>query len=173
VIENDPLAVPAPPPTSTIVDLVRAAAGGLLGAIVGGLLWGLLVEATDTEIGFAATGVGALAGFGTVLLSRARDRGPLQVISAGSAIAGILLGKYAAFVFMAHALLEERVGPDAGAVLPFFSGRTVSLFVQGFGEVFGGFDLLWVGSAVYTAWRIPAGQGFGRFASSLRQPPAP
>lgn len=173
MIENDPLAVPAPPPTTTTVDLVRAAAGGLLGAIVGGLSWGLLVEATNTEIGFAATGVGALAGFGTVLLGRTRNRVPLQVISAGAAILGILLGKYAAFVFTAHALLEEQIGAGAGAVLPFFSGSTLSLFLQGFGELFGGFDLLWIGFAVYTAWRIPAGQGFGRFAPSLRQPPAP
>jgi hypothetical protein len=173
MIENDPLAVPAPPPTTTPTDLARAAAGGLLGAIVGGLLWGLLVKATETEIGFAATGVGALAGFGTVFLARTRNRAPLQVISAGSAVCGILLGKYAAFVFLAHALLEDRVGPGAAAVLPFFSGDTVSLFLQGFGELFGGFDLLWVGLAVYTAWRIPAGRGFGRYAPSLRQPPAP
>ena len=173
MIENDPIAVPAPPPASTPVDLARAAAGGLLGAILGGLLWGLLVKATGTEIGFAATGVGALAGFGTVLLARTRNRTPLQPISAGAAILGILVGKYAAFVFMAHALLEEHVGAGAAAVLPFFSGRTFSLFLDGFGDLFGGFDLLWIGFAVYTAWRIPAGQGFGRFAPSLRQPPAP
>jgi hypothetical protein len=173
VIENDPLPVPAPPAATTPIDLARAATGGLLGAVVGGLLWGLLVKATGTEIGFAATGVGALAGFGTVFIAPTKNRAPLQVISAGSAVFGVLLGKYAAFVFLAHALLEDRVGPGAGAALPFFSGQTFSFFLQAFGDLFGGFDLLWVGFAVYTAWRIPAGQGFGRYASSLRQPPAP
>lgn len=66
---------------------------------------------------------------------------------------------------------EERTDEARGLgseALPFFSGDTFSLFIETFPELFSGFDVAWFAFAVYTAWRIPAGQGFGGMAPGIR-----
>ncbi|HEX4942482.1 MAG TPA: hypothetical protein VFW51_08095 [Actinomycetota bacterium] len=157
----------SPPPPATGADLSLALAGGLVGAIVGGIAWGYLVRSIDTELGIAAIGVGILAGFGVALLARGTRGAPLQVIAAVAAALGIVWGKYFAFVLLGRdALKEFGVGSEA---LPLFSGGTFSLFTDAFPELFGGFDVAWIVFAVYTAWRIPAGQGFGRMAPGARR----
>ena len=126
------------------------------------------MRSIDTELGIAAIGVGILAGFGVALLARGKRGVPLQVIAALAAALGILWGKYFAFVLVARDLLRERFGVGSEA-LPLFSGDTFSLFTDTFPELFGGFDVAWMAFAVYTAWRIPAGQGFGRMAPGARR----
>jgi hypothetical protein len=74
-------------------DLVRAVIGGVLAAILAGLAWGVLTEATSTEWGIAATGVGLLVGFGVVVLARGKRGVPLQVIAAGAPRVGGAVGK--------------------------------------------------------------------------------
>ena len=160
---------PAPPPPPTGRDIVLAIVGGLIGAIVGGIAWGYLVKSTETEIGIAAIGVGVLAGFGVALFARGKRGVPLQVIAAAAAGLGILWGKYFAFVLVGRDLLEDRLGVAGRAELPLFSGETFSLFVDGFTDLFSGFDVAWIVFAVYTAFRIPAGQGFGRMAPGTRR----
>ena len=80
----DPITVPAPPQPLSASDLTRAASGGLIGAILGGVIWGFIVAATDYELGIVATGIGLLAGFGVVLLCRNKHGMPLQVIAAAA-----------------------------------------------------------------------------------------
>ena len=157
-----------PPPAATGADLALALVGGLVGAIVGGIAWGYLVKSTDTEIGIAAIGVGILAGFGVAFFARGKRGAPLQVIAALSAALGILWGKYLAFVLVGRDLLREEFGVGSDA-LPLLSGDTFSLFTEAFTELFSGFDVAWIAFAVYTAWRIPAGQGFGRMAPGARR----
>ena len=160
------LTVPGPPRPLTITDMVVAAIGGLVGAAVGGLIWGLLVAVIDTELGIVAIGVGVLAGFGVVLAARGRHGVPLQLIAAVCAAVGIVFGKYFAFV----QVVNDRFGPGTASV---FDGRTFSAFMDVLGDLFGGFDVLWIVFAVYTAWRIPQGQGFGRWAPGRSRPPTP
>ena len=157
-----------PPSPATGADLALALVGGLVGAIVGGIAWGYLVRSIDTELGIAAIGVGILAGFGVALLARGKRGVPLQVIAALTAALGILWGKYFAFVLVGRDLLRERFGVGSDA-LPLFSGDTFSLFTATFADLFSGFDVAWIAFAVYTAWRIPAGQGFGRMAPGARR----
>jgi len=107
-----------------------------------------------------------LAGFGVVLGARRKHGAPLQVIAAIAALVGILFGKYFAFV----EVVNKQIGSDVASV---FDGRTFSVFTENLGDVFTGFDLLWIVFAVYTAWRIPQGQGFGRWAPGRTRPPAP
>jgi hypothetical protein len=158
--------VPTPPEPLSGSDLAMAALGGLIGAIVGGLIWGFLVGATETELGIVAIGVGVLAGFGVVLGARRKHGMPLQVIAGVAALVGILFGKYFAFV----QIVNKEFGSGVASV---FDGRTFSAFTDIFGEVFSGFDILWVVFAVYTAWRIPQGEGFGRWAPGRTRPPTP
>jgi hypothetical protein len=155
-----------PPPPAAGADLALALVGGLVGAIVGGIAWGYLVKSTEMELGIAAIGIGILAGFGVALLARGKRGMPLQVIAALSAALGILWGKYFAFVLVGRDFLQEEFGVGARGALPLFSGDTLSLFTEGFTELFGGFDVAWIAFAVYSAWRIPAGQGFGRRMAS-------
>jgi hypothetical protein len=156
------------PPAATGPDLALALVGGLVGAIVGGIAWGYLVRSIDTELGIAAIGVGILAGFGVALLARGKRGVPLQVIAALAAALGILWGKYFTLVLVGRDLLREEFGVGSDA-LPLFSGHTFSLFIETFSELFSGFDVAWIAFAVYTAWRIPAGQGFGRMAPGTRR----
>jgi hypothetical protein len=160
-------AAATPPSPVTGADLALALVGGLVGAIVGGIAWGYLVRSIDTELGIAAIGVGILAGFGVALLARGKRGVPLQVTAAAAAALGVVWGKYFSFVLLGRDALEEfGVGSEA---VPLFSGDTFSLFTQAFPELFNGFDVAWVAFAVYTAWRIPAGQGFGRMAPGTRR----
>ncbi len=162
---EQPAATPPSPATGS--DLALALVGGLVGAIVGGIAWGYLVRSIDTELGIAAIGVGILAGFGVALLARGKRGVPLQVIAAVAAALGVVWGKYFSFVLLGRDVLKELgVGSEA---LPLFSGDTFSLFTEAFPELFSGFDVAWMAFAVYTAWRIPAGQGFGRMAPGTRR----
>jgi hypothetical protein len=162
-------AAPAPPPSPTGKDLLLAVVGGLIGAIVGGIAWGYLVKSTETELGIAAIGVGVLAGFGVAFFARGARGVPLQVIAAAAAAFGILWGKYFAFVLVGRDFLEEQFGAPGRSALPLFSGETFSLFTDGFTDLFSGFDVAWIVFAVYTAFRIPAGLGFGRMAPGMRR----
>ena len=54
---------------------------------------------------------------------------------------------------------REEAGEEAAASVSLFSGETFDFFLQDLDLVFSAFDLLWIGLAVFTAWRIPRGLG--------------
>lgn len=90
------------------------------------------------------------------------------MIAGLAAALGILWGKYFDFVLVGRDVLREEFGVGSDA-LPLFSGDTFSLFSETLPELFGGFDVAWIAFAVYSAWRIPASQGFGRMAPGARR----
>jgi hypothetical protein len=139
--------------------LLPALAGGLLAAIVGGIVWGLIVILTDYEVGFVAWGLGFLAGFLVVRFAGGRKGLPLQAIAIASSLVGILLGKYIAYVYLVKEALRERVSEEAADSISYFDGDVMSAFREDFSEVFGGFDLLWAGLAIITAWRLAQPSG--------------
>jgi hypothetical protein len=141
---------PPSPVTESSSSLLPALAAALVAAIVGGVVWGLIVKVSDYEVGIVAWGIGFIAGTAVVLATRGAKGPRLQVIAVGSALVGILLGKYLsyAFVFQDEA---EQLGIDVGL----FSRDMISYFRDDLDAVFSLFDLLWVGLAVFTAWRIP------------------
>jgi hypothetical protein len=127
--------------------LALALLAGLVAAIVGGVVWGYVVKLSDYEVGIVAWGIGLLVGVAVAIVSRAR--GPvLQAIAVVCALAGILLGKYLSYALIAQEELDA-VGVDIGL----FSSDMWSFFRDDLDFVFGWFDLLWIGLAVYTAWR--------------------
>jgi hypothetical protein len=135
--------------------LVAAVFGGLLAALVGGSIWALIAVKTDYEIGFAAWGIGALAGFAVVFFARGRKGLPLQVIAVAASLLGILLGKYGTYWWELKSAVEEQLGKEAAAQFSLFSSEVMRFFKQDFRAVFGGYDLLWVAFAVFSAWKIP------------------
>jgi hypothetical protein len=131
---------------------VMAALAGLAAAIVGGVVWGLIVRWSDYEIGFAAWGIGFIVGTAVVFGAQGARGTPLQVLAVVLALAGILLGKYLAFVWIGQDALGKAGLSNA---LPVFSTNTMRFFWDAKSDVFGGWDLLWAGLAVVTAFRIP------------------
>ena len=149
--EETRFAVPdaAPGPvTESPRPLALAIAAGIVAAVVGGVVWGLIVKWTDYEVGIVAWGIGLVSG-AAVALAAGRARGPvLQAIAVASALLGILLGKYLSYAFV----LQEQA-KEVGVELGLFSTEIRDFFREDLGSVFGLFDVLFVGLAVYTAWR--------------------
>jgi ABC-type Fe3+-siderophore transport system permease subunit len=127
-------------------DLALAAAAGLAAAIAAGVIWAFIVKISDYEIGVAAWGIGFLVGTAVVLAARRRKSTTLAGIAVVAALVGILLGKYLSFVFIARDELDESFG--------FLSADTWNLFMDNKGIVFSFWDVLWIGLAVVTAWRM-------------------
>jgi hypothetical protein len=141
----------APSPiTEPSGSLVPAIAAGLAAAILGGLVWGLIVKITDYEVGIVAWGIGFVAGTAVVFATRGGKGRNLQVIAVLSALLGVLLGKYLSYAF----IVQERLDA-AGTSVGILSSDMFRSFLDDLSNVFGFFDLLWIGFAVFTAWRVP------------------
>ena len=139
-VEETPPPSPVEPeePEEQSVSLALPLLAGLAAAVAGGLAWGFVVEWTGYEIGIAAWGVGALVGYAVLTAAAGRKAVELQVAAVVLALLGVLLGKYLAFAFV----------NDLGAL----SGDTFSIFRDNLRQLFGLFDLVWIGLAVATAW---------------------
>jgi hypothetical protein len=87
-------------------------AGGLVAAIAGGFLWGLIVILTEYEIGIAAWGIGFLAGFGVVRFAGGAKGTPLQVVAVISSLLGIVIGKYISYAYFFKQAVEDRFDVD-------------------------------------------------------------
>ena len=131
-------------------------AGGLLAALVGGFLWGLIVIVTDYEIGVAAWGIGFLAGFAVVRFAGGAKGTPLQVVAVLSSLLGIVIGKYISFAYFFKQAVADRFDVD----ISYFDSDIFASFRENLGDVFGGFDLVWAVLAVVTAWRLTGSSGF-------------
>ena len=131
--------------------LLPAALAGVAAAVVGGVVWGLIVKTTEYEVGFVAWGIGWLCGTAAVFGARGRRGLPLQVTAVAAALLGILVGKYLSFVWSFNDAAEEEGLPISLGLL---SGDSFDLFTDREGGVWSWFDLLWIGLAVFTAWRL-------------------
>ena len=130
-------------------SLLPAIAAGVVAALAGGIVWGLIAKFSEYEIGIVAWGIGWVAGTAVVFATRGAKGVPLQVIAIVSALAGIVLGKYLGYAFD----IQEQADA-AGVSLGLFSSDMFRFFREDLEHVFGLFDLLWVGLAVFTAWRL-------------------
>src|SRR3989337_1216057 len=82
------------PVTEPSSSLLPAIAAGLVAAIVGGVVWGLIVKISDYEVGFVAWGIGFIAGTAVVLATRGAKGPRLQVIAVVASPLRILLGQH-------------------------------------------------------------------------------
>jgi hypothetical protein len=130
---------------------VQAGVLGMLGALLGGAVWAVIVVLTDYEIGYLAVLVGFLAGLGVKLGAGDSHGIRLQWIAIAATIFGLIATKYFIFAHFFTSAAETE-----GVSLGYFSGVTLSAFPSMFGEMLSLFDALWVFLAASTAWRIPA-----------------
>jgi hypothetical protein len=140
-------------------SIMPALVGGGLAAIVGGVIWGLIVVATEYEIGFMAWGIGLLSGFAVLLFSKGRRGTPLQIIAVLSSVLGIAVGKYVTFFHFFKEAVLKKYGAEFASNVSIFSEEVIYIFIDGIGSMVSGFDILWVILAVITVWRIPKGIG--------------
>src|SRR6187551_164228 len=131
-------------------------AGGLIAAVVGGFLWGLIVILSEYEIGIAAWGIGFIVGFGVVRFAGGAKGTPLQVVAVVSSVLGIVIGKYISYAYFFKQAVSDRFDVD----LSYFDSQIFRAFRENLGDVFGGFDLIWAGLAVVTAWKLTRPSGF-------------
>jgi len=139
--------------------IVPAAAGGLVASIAGGVVWGEIVINTGYEIGFVAWGIGWLSGMAVVKLAQGKKGMPLQVLAVVSSVLGILVGKYLTFFHVFKEMLEGQGNAEAAASLSVFSMGFIRFFFENLGNMAGGYDILWIVLAVWTAWSIPKSSG--------------
>jgi hypothetical protein len=130
--------------------VLTALGAGLVAAVVGGVIWGLIVRWTEYEVGFVAWGIGFIVGTAVVFGARNLRGLPYQLIAVTLALLGIAIGKYLGFVWVG----QDELG-KLGIELPVFSRDTLDLWWDARRDVWSWWDLLWVGLAVVTAFRIP------------------
>ncbi len=140
-------------------SILPALIGGVLAAIAGGAVWGIIAVVTDYELGILAWALGGMAGYAVLIFTGGR-RGPVMQISAVvSSTLGILLGKYITFFYIFKEMVEKEGEAGVAQGLSMFDPRVILIFVSALPDMLGGFDLVWVVFAVYTAWKIPKGTG--------------
>ena len=147
---------PLPPSPQGIIEpesnLALGIIGGLLAAAVGGVAWAIIAVQSGYEVGIAAWAIGVLAGFAVVSLARGKSV-QLQVIAVLSAGLGILIGKYVTYVHELQ-IAFNKFYPGSTQRFGYFASESFRIFRTHLGDVFTGYDLLWVGLAVISAWRI-------------------
>lgn len=144
-------------PTTGLI--IAASIGSLIAALIGGVLWGFLVNATGYEIGFMAWAVGVMCGFASMWSAKGRKGRAIQIIAIVSSLTGILIGKYVTFFYLLRDVVVGKYGVDAASKVAILSWKVVHSFITSVGAVVSWLDILWVGLAIFAAWEIPKGLG--------------
>ena len=135
------------PPAAPVRDEGGSSAlallAGLVAALAGALVWGLVAKWTEYEVGIVAWGIGFVTGWAIERAAGGRRSTELQVFAIAAALLGILLGKYLAFAF---------VQQESGLPFGVLSEDMLTLFRENLGAAFSLFDVLWIGLAVVSAW---------------------
>ncbi|MBI4422166.1 MAG: hypothetical protein HY554_00470 [Elusimicrobia bacterium] len=134
---------------SVAPSMGRAAAAGAAAAVASGIGWAAMVALTGAEIGYAAVGVGYLAGQAVHRASGRRKTRGLQKLSVACAALGLVLGKYFTFAHIAKTQLPQLAGAS------YLEPGLVQLFVVVLPRLVNAFDALWLFIALSMAWRIP------------------
>ena len=125
--------------------------GGLIAAILGGVVWAAVAAMTEYEVGLIAILVGVLCGYAVVLFSNKQIATVHKIIAVVFSLIGILLGKYLTVVYFTAQLYT-----DMSMMKLVFNGEMISAFVETFTEYFSEpIDLLFVVLAIVSAWQIP------------------
>lgn len=133
-------------------EYLPAALGGILGAALGGFIWGLITTAARTEYGVVAMAVGFLCGGGVLIFSGRKKGLPLQIIACVTSVLGILAGKYYMFFTQFTEGIAQKFGPETAKNMKIISREGFDAFASNFTAMFSGYDVLWVLFAVMIAW---------------------
>ncbi len=98
------------------MKVILVPTGGLIGAILGGVLWAKCLQWTGSTAGYVAIGIGVLTGFG-MLLTSSQSIDPMAqkhwlILSVGAAffaLVGIVIGKYLDVRWNAITQMAEQI----------------------------------------------------------------
>lgn len=119
----------------------------LLGAFIGGIVWGLIAVLFDYELGLVAWAIGGLTGYAVVFAAKGSVTQLHQIIAVVTSLIGIILGKYFSFAYWFNEGFQGM-----------FDFLTFDYFGGYFFDLFGGMDIVFVLLAIVTAWQIPGKQ---------------
>ena len=130
---------------------LMALIGGIIGAVISGIIWAAIIIEFNVEIGYAAIGVGFITGYFASTFAQ-KKTASIGFIAIVCSLLGIFIGKYATF----YVLLREdfpKIDPLSPEMWDYFvqigGNRELGLFSV--------FDLLWIFLAVSAAWRVASG----------------
>jgi hypothetical protein len=93
-------------------------------------------------------GVGVITGPGGTSLST-------QMIAAGAALIGVVVGKYYIFALLLKAAITDALGAQTAAAFTLVFTATFGFLKEDTGAVVGALDAVWLGVAIFIAWRTP------------------
>lgn len=135
----------------TADSFLRAAGAGLAVGLGCAVAWAVIVHVTNVEIGIVASFIGYAVGKAVVKASGKRRGTALQWLAAALSVVGIIGGK---LLLVSWTIVDfcnqKNIAPTPGKV----TAALVRLLVDQPSAVFSGFDLLWLGLAVYAAFRL-------------------
>ena len=137
------------------LGFVGTASGVLIAAFAGALAWGQLAVLTSYELAWLAIGMGALTGLATRLLTSHEQSISVQMLAASAALIGVVAGKYYIYALFLKAGITDAFGAQAAAEFSLFSSATFNFLKDDTGAVVGPLDAVWLGIAMFIAWRIP------------------
>lgn len=117
----------------------------LLAAIIGAVVWAIIVILFRYEVGIIAWALGGLSGYAVGAVAKQNVNAIHQVVAVVSALLAIVMGKYAAFAYSYN-------GKTIGGIFDF---DVIPVFQKNLSLFFGGFDIIFIILAVVTAWQVP------------------
>lgn len=116
----------------------------LLAAIVGAVVWALIIVLAEYELGIIAWGIGLLTAFAVSFFSP-RITPVQQIIAVIASLIGIALGKFSAYSYIFNDGLDGL-----------FSSESITVITDNIIELSAPMDILFIVLAVVTAWQLPA-----------------
>lgn len=133
------------------VDFLKASAAGLLVSLACALAWAGITLATHLEIGIIASLIGVAVGKVVYITAGKRRGATYQGLAAFLAVVGIVVGKLLLRGWeFAEIITKHGRDPSLSRIILIF--RNVLQTQPSL--VFDGYDLLWIGIAIYAAWRL-------------------
>ena len=119
---------------------------GVVAALIGAVLWGIVSDATNYQIGWMAVGVGFLVGYSVQFLGKGIDP-PFRYVGAICALAGCVFGNY-------FAIVGVIAGQNHVGALTALGEIPLSAAVDLMSKTFQPMDLLFYAIAVYEGYRF-------------------
>lgn len=138
--------------SSSSAALGAAVGLSLLGALVGAILWLIVLRFANMEVGYIALLIGALAGLGARFGSGGIGGLPLQALGAAMGVLGVFVAKYLGISY----LMAGTSTFDGALIVGPLHFLPLVDFLGIWQENLGMADALWFGLAVIGAWRAAA-----------------
>lgn len=137
------------------LGIAGAVSGVFMAAFAGATVWGQVALLTGYELAWLAVGVGVCTGLAARVLTSNEQSISVQMLAASAALIGVVAGKYYVFAIFLKEAIEGAFGAQVAAEYTLFSSTTFNFLKADTGAILGPLDAVWLGIAMFVAWRIP------------------